>query len=101
MAHVVKTIFEELGCSKLAAVACSLRRGRPSRDFMKKAPQSRRNPATGSLAQFVECREVPKASKLQSAMQLVEPRQAEFGRHYEDPLLDVDASSRLGVLQRV
>ena len=44
MAHEVKMIFEELGCSQLAVVA-----------------YSRRNPATRSLAQFVECIQIPKS----------------------------------------
>ena len=49
-----------------------------------------------------------RASKLLSAMKLVELRQAEFGRYCEDnlderccPRLAIDASSKLGILRRV
>ena len=35
IAHEVKAICEELGCSKLAVVAYSLRHGGPSWDFME------------------------------------------------------------------
>ena len=89
---------------------------RPLVGLHEKVPQPRRNSATGTLAQLVKRFALPKASKLLGAMQLVEPRQAEFGRYYKDnlerllaapmegrsfPGLDIDASLRSGMLRRV
>ena len=116
LAHDIKNIFEELGCSKLAIVAYSLRHGGPSWDFMKKSAVETKfsNGDVGAVCQA--CYDTKKTSKLLSAMQLVQPRQAEFGRYCEDNLerllaapmggqsfhgLDIDASLRSGMLRRV
>ena len=86
IAREVKTISEELGCSKLGVVAYSLRHGGPSWDFREKfrnrdeIQQRERWRSPSSVLRY------QKASKLLSAMQLVEPRQVEFGRYCEDNL---------------
>ena len=86
IAREVKTIFEELVCSKLGVVAYGLRHGGPSWDFMDKfrnldeIQQQVRWRSPTSVLRY------QKALKPLSAMQLVEPRQAEFGRYCEDNL---------------
>ena len=109
LAHEIKNIFEKLGCSKLAIVPYSLRHGRPSWDFMKKFRSLDEIQQRGRWRSLSSVLRYQKASKLLSAMQLVQPRQAEFGRYCEDnlerllaaPGLDIDASLKLGMLRRV
>ena len=82
----------------------------------EKVPQPRRNSATGRWRSLSSVLRYQKASKLLSAMQLIEPRQAKFGRYCEDnlerlldapmesrssPGLDIDASLKSGMLRRV
>ena len=80
LAYEIKNIFEELGCSKLAIVAYSLRHGGPSWDFMKKFRSFYEIQQRGRWRSLSSVLRYQKASKLLSAMQLVQPRQAEFGR---------------------
>ena len=61
LAHEIKNIFEELGCSKLAIVAYSLRHGGTLVGPHEKNPQFRRNSATGTLAQSVKRVALPKS----------------------------------------
>ena len=85
IAREVKTIFEELGCSKLGVVAYSLRHGGPSWDFMKKFRSLDEIQQRGRWRSPTSVLRYQEASKLLSAMQLIEPRQAEFGRYCEAP----------------
>ena len=116
MAHEVNMTFEELGSNKSAVVAYSLRHGRPSWDFMKQFRSLEEIQQRGRWRSSSSVSRCQAASKLLRAMQLVELRQAEFGRHCEDnlerllaasmgercfPGLAIDASSKLGTLRCV
>ena len=115
IARVVKMTFEELGCNKLGRCGVQPETRGTVMGLLEEVPRSRRNPATRSLAQFVECPQVHQIVKTSESMQLVEFRQAEFGRYCEDTLerllaapmgarcfsgLAIDASSTLGILRR-
>ena len=99
MTHEVKVTFEELGWNKLACVAYSLRHGGPSWDFVKKFRGLEEIQQRGLRPKSVKTSECNAIGGAQTGRVRKVLRRQPRARCF--PGLAIDASSRLGKLQRV